>query len=544
MRAAAGYSQGRVGSWQEIHDRLTAHDRVASLSPEELDLLAEAAYLIGYDGESAEAWASAHAGHAARGDARQAARSAFWLVFTQLNRGAFAQAGGWLARLQRMVEERGEDCLERGYLLGFAGMQRIAEGEPEVALSMFGQAAEISRRYAEVDCLILSQLGEGQALLALGKVAEGCALLDEAMVAVTSETSEASSPIVTGFVYCAVIALCREIFDLRRAREWTGALSEWCAAHPELVPYRGQCLVHRAELFQHQGAWPEAMDEARLACERLSKPTPQPALGAALYLLGELHRLRGELSDAEDAYRSASARGHEPQPGFALLLLARREIDAAVVAVRRAVEQCPDPGRRAGLQAAHVEIALAAGISPEARTAAEDLAELASRLDSPYLDAVSGKAMGAVLFADGDAMGACRMLAEALAGFTHLDARYEAARAQILLALAYREVGDLATGELELAAARATLEEIGADPDVVRVYELRGTSATAGPGGLTQRELEVLRLVAEGKTNDEIASALVVSKHTVRRHVQNIFAKLGVTSRSAATAYACRHDLA
>jgi ATP/maltotriose-dependent transcriptional regulator MalT len=440
-----------------------------------------------------------------------------------------------------VVEEQSEDCLEHGYLLGFAGMQRMFEGEPEAALSIFGQAAEISRRYTDLDCLTLSQLGEGQALIALGKAAEGSALLDEAMVAVTSE---ASSPIVTGFVYCAAIALCHQLFDLRRAREWTGALTEWCAAHPELVPYRGQCLVHRAELFQHQGAWQEAMDEVRLACDRLSKPTPQPALGAALYLRGELHRLLGELSEAEDAYRSASARGHEPQPGFALLLLARGHIDAAVVAIRRAVEQTPDPGPRTGLQAAHVEIALAAGISPEARTAADDLAEVAIRLDSPYLDAISARALGAVLLHEHDAAGACRMLAEALSGFTHLDARYEAARAQILLARAYRELGDVATCELELAAARATLEAIGAHPDVARVDKLRCNSAPAGPGGLTERELEVLRLVAEGKTNDEIASALVVSKHTVRRHLQNIFAKLGVTSRSAATAYAFRHDLA
>jgi ATP/maltotriose-dependent transcriptional regulator MalT len=537
----AGHPREWVGSWQEIHDWLAAPDRVASLAPEEHDLLAEAAYLIGHDGESAKAWARAYAEHAANGDSRKAARSAFWLAFTQLNRGEFAQAGGWLARLQRVVEEQSEECLEHGYLLGFAGMQRMFEGEPEAALSIFGKAAEISRRYTDLDCLTLSQLGEGQALIALGKAAEGGALLDEAMVAVTSE---ASSPIVTGFVYCAAIALCHQLFDLRRAREWTGALTEWCAAHPELVPYRGQCLVHRAELFQHQGAWQEAMDEVRLACDRLSKPTPQPALGAAFYLRGELHRLLGELSEAEDAYRSASARGHEPQPGFALLLLARGHIDAAVVAIRRAVEQTPDPGPRTGLQAAHVEIALAAGISPEARTAADDLGEVASRLDSPYLDAISARALGAVLLHEDDAAGACRMLAEALSGFTHLDARYEAARAQILLARAYRELGDVATCELELAAARATLEAIGAHPDVVRVDKLRGSSAPAGPGGLTERELEVLRLVAEGKTNDEIASALVVSKHTVRRHLQNIFAKLGVTSRSAATAYAFRHDLA
>lgn len=540
MRAAAGSSQEWGGSWQEVHDRLADPDQAASLSPQDLDVLAEAAYLTGRDGESVGAWASAHAGHGACGDLHRAARSAFWLVFTHLIRGEFVQAGGWLARLQRLAEDQGEDCLERGYLLGFGGMQQMAQGEPEGALSMFDEAAEIARRHSDVDCLILSQLGAGQALLARGQAAEGRALLDEAMVGVTAG---ASSPIVTGFVYCAVIALCRDLFDLGRAREWTGALTEWCAEHPELVPYRGQCLVHRAELLQHQGAWPQAMDEVRLACERLSRPTRQPALGAALYQRGELHRLRGELSEAEDAYRSASALGHEPQPGFALLLLARGDIDAAVAAIRRAVEQCPEPGTRARLKAAHVEIALAAGIASEAGTVAAELAQIASRLDSPYLDAVSGLAMGSVQLVDGDATRACHELTEAVSGFAHLEVRYEAALAQVRLGLAYRVVGDFATSELELRAARAALADIGAHPDVTRVDELLSTSATPGPSGLTQRELEVLRMVAEGRSNDEIASALVISKHTVRRHVQNIFAKLGVSSRSAATAYAFRHDL-
>jgi ATP/maltotriose-dependent transcriptional regulator MalT len=529
-----------VGSWQETYDLLSGEDRQGELRGEDLDRLAASAYLVGREEESVKAWARAYAEHAARGDAPRAARSAFWLAFTLMNRGEHARAGGWFARVQRILAEPGGDCPERGYLLGMAGMERMAQGDPSEALALFRRSAEISRRFGDIDGLTLSRLGEGQALLALGRPDEGCALLDEAMLAVTSDEP---SPIVTGFVYCAVIALCQQIFDLRRAAEWTRALSEWCASHPDLVPYRGQCLVHRSELFQLQGAWGDAMKEARLACDRLSAPAGPPALGAALYQRGELHRLRGELAEAEEAYRQANAHGREPQPGLALLLLAQGRVDVALPAIRRAADQSSDPGTRARLRAAHVEIALAAGAPADAHAAADDLRALTGQLGSPYIHAVSDLANGGVFLADGDAQAACRTLSKALAGLNHLNARYEAARAQVLLGLAYRHFGDLATGELELQTARRTLQDLGADPDVARVDELLGSSA-AGGSGLTPRELQVLRLIAEGKTNDEIASALVVSRHTVRRHVQNIFAKVGVSSRSGATAYAFRHRLA
>jgi DNA-binding NarL/FixJ family response regulator len=529
------------GSWQETYDLLSSEDRPGALRGEDLDRLAASAYLVGREEESVKAWARAHAEHAARGDAPRAARSAFWLAFTLMNRGEHARAGGWFARVQRIVAELCGDCPERGYLLGMAGMERMAQGDPSEALALFRRSAEVSRRFGDIDGLTLSRLGEGQALLALGKRDEGCALLDEAMVAVTSDEP---SPIVTGFVYCAVIALCQQNFDLRRAAEWTRALSEWCASHADLVPYRGQCLVHRSELFQLQGAWGEAMEEASLACDRLSAPPGQPALGAAFYQRGELHRLRGEFAEAEEAYSRANAHGREPQPGLALLLLAQGRVDVALPAIRRAVDQSSDPGTRARLRAAHVEIALAAGALTDAHAAVDDLRALSGQLGSPYIHAVCDLANGAVLLADGDAQSACRTLSKALAGLNHLNARYEAARAQVLLGLAYRLFGDLATGELELQTARRTLQDLGGDPDVARVDELLGSPAAGGLSGLTPRELQVLRLIAEGRTNDEIASALVVSRHTVRRHVQNIFAKVGVSSRSGATAYAFRHGLA
>ncbi len=365
-------------------------------------------------------------------------------------------------------------------------------------------------------------------------------LFDEVMVSVTAGEI---SPIPAGIVYCAVIDACMVACDLRRAAEWTEALHDWCAAAPDLVPYRGQCLVHRSQILQAHGAWSDAMSEAERARVRLSEPA-HPALGLALYQQGELHRLRGQFAEAERAYRAASEQGRDPAPGLALLRLAEGNVEAAAAAVRRMVEESRGRLDRPPMLAAAVEVLLAAGDVDGARAAGDELTEIARAPGAPLLlRAMADYASGSVLLAAGDPSAALAALRRAYSGWRDLQMPYDAARARVQIARSCRAHGDEDAAVLELAAARDAFRGLGAGPDLTRVGALAGSTDTKRSAGLTDRECEVLRLVATGRTNREIAAELVISEHTVARHLQNIFMKLDLSSRAAATAYAYENGL-
>jgi DNA-binding NarL/FixJ family response regulator len=527
-------------AWADAVAALSAADGASALEPDDLVRLATATYLIGDDDESIALFERAHHVYLERSDVETAARCAFWLAFFLLGGGHVERGGGWVARGRRLLEADGRDCVEQGYLLFVGGMMSIFAGDTADAHATFCRSDAIGERFADADLVTLARHGQGRALIRLGRGVEGMALLDEVMVAVTSG---AVSPVVAGDVYCSVIQACEESFDLRRAQAWTTALSHWCAAQPDLVPYRGQCLLHRAEIMQLHGAWQDAIDEVERASERLAQRPGGSAAGAAFYRRGELHRLSGAFAEAEECYRQASRSGREPQPGLALLRLAQGQVDAAQAAIRRLVDEAESFVARSRLLPAHVAIMLAAGDVEAAAAAADELSTMAEEREAPLLRARATQAQGAVLVARGDARGALAALRQAWRAWQELDAPHEAAEARALIGLACRGLGDEDGAAMELDAARWAFQELGALPDVARMDVLARTGAVKDTGGLTARELEVLRLVAAGKTNRTIAADLFLSEKTVARHVSNIFVKLGVSSRSAATAFAYEHDI-
>jgi ATP/maltotriose-dependent transcriptional regulator MalT len=382
--------------------------------------------------------------------------------------------------------------------------------------------------------------GQGRALIRQGEIERGVVLLDEAMVAVTSDEVSAA---VAGNVYCSVIEACSDIFDLRRAQEWTAALDRWCSTQPDQVPFRGHCMLRRSEILQIHGAWTEAMDEADRARERFSESTQKRAAGAAFFRLGDLHRLRGEFEEAEQAYRDANHLGASPQPGIAQLRLIQGQIDAARMAIRHLLAEAGEINQRARALDACVEIMLAAGVVNDARAAADELEQIAAGVKAPLLQAISERSTGAVRLAEGDVDGALAILRKSLNAFQELVVPYEEARVQFLIAKACQKLDDCDTAEMELDAARRIFGQLGAVPDLARVEAFMKDSKSGGSDLLTQREVEVLKLVAAGMTNREIASKLFISEKTVARHLSNIFVKLDLSSRAAATAYAYKNEL-
>jgi DNA-binding CsgD family transcriptional regulator len=537
---ARGRQSFQRRAWGDAFAELSAADRETPLDAADIDRLAIAAHLTGRDAESTELWARAHHQFLQMGDAQQAARCACIIGHTLFLRGEHARSGGWLARARRVIEEAHCDSVVVGWLMLPAAIRCVMDGDAPGAYAAFQDATAIGARFADHDLVTMARMGQGRALIAMGRIAEGIALLDESMVAVTGDEV---SPMVAGAVYCSVIEACHDTFDLGRAQEWTEALAAWCAAQPGLVPYQGECLVRRAEILQLRGTWPDALQEVRRACEILSQPPPKRAVGAALYQQGELHRVRGELANAEEAYRHASHVGRSPQPGLALLRLAQGQVDAARAAIQQAIDGARDQRMRSRMLGAYVEIMLAAGEVGRARAAADELAALATTWSAPFLRATAAHAFGLVLHAEGQPQAALAPLRDAAEAWRDLGAPYEEARARAALGLAHRARGDEDTALLELDAARHAFHALGAAVDLARVKSIVRAPAPAGTGGLTARELEVLTLVATGKTNRMIAGELDISEKTVARHVANIFLKLGLSSRAAATAYVYRHDL-
>jgi len=528
-------TSGRQPARDWLQEYAELSTREGDLTPEDLERYSVAAHLLGKDEQAYRLLDQAHSGYLDQGDPEKAARAVFWLGFHLRNAHQAARSAGWLCRLHRILD----DCDPKGqqsYLpLLIDGVPLMQAGSVTQALPLLEQAAAGARAAGDDDVFVLAGLASGRCLIARGQTAQALATLDEVMVYVVADRV---APQVVGLAYCIVISLCMERFDIQRAAEWTQALTGWCDAQSGLMPYRGECQVHRAEIFQLHGSWTEAVEEAAQVSERV--PRAGFVAGGAHYRLAELHRLRGQLDLAEREYAVAASCGREVQPGLALLRLAQGNPATAIAGLDRALAEGRDPARQALLLAAKIEIGLADGRVEGARSALIQLDQNAAAIQTPYLAALSAHAGGQVELAEGDPQAALPLLRQAWTLWQQVDAPYEAARTRVLVSAACRAVGDDDAARMELDAARTIFEQLGAQSDLAALAPIEG----AGPGHpLTARECEVLVLVAKGHTNRGIAAILFLSEKTVARHLSNIFTKIDVSSRAAATAYAYQHGL-
>jgi DNA-binding CsgD family transcriptional regulator len=539
-RIGAGgvWERVRTGPWLPVYEELRVRDP-AGLTAVDLDSLAEAAWWLCRSDESIAARQRAYAAFRDDNDDRGAARTAARLFHEHFYRGDLAVAVGWLRRGFRHVE-RDPDGVERGWLRMAEAELHLHQGPLEQAVDGAAEAIQTARDHGDADLTAIGMQLQGRALVAQGRIDEGLALLDEAMTAVLAGEL---TPLAIGWVYCSVILACKDLADLRRAGEWTEAARVWCEALPETTPYsQGLCRIYRGEVLALRGAWAEAEAEMRRAHQQLLPHKPHGAAEAS-YGVGEVLRRRGDLVEAEQAFVRAQRLGWDPQPGLALLRLAQGRVEAAAAALRSALASpTVDRFARARLLAAQVEVSIAAGALDRARGAARELAAIADGLTSVVVQATASTAQGALHLAEGDRDAALADLRRGLHGWRALGLPYEEAKARLLIGMTRRLLGDKEGGRVEIETARAGFERLGAAADARHAASLI-QQRRASPRVLTDREVQVLRLVASGKSNRDIAGALHLSEHTVARHMQNILAKLGVSSRAAATSSALQQGL-
>jgi DNA-binding NarL/FixJ family response regulator len=520
--------------WTGAHDAFLTARQEVSLDADDLNALAEASWWLGLMDESLAPREEADARYLEASDNRRAAMRAFDIAYAYFLRGNETVGSGWVNRAQRLVDDE-PDCPEQGYLLYFAVETSLDGGEETMAKAR--QVHGFGRRHADHNLIAAGMVAEGRVLIKLGRAQEGLALLDEGMLEASSEDL---APNWAGNIYCHLMAACYELGDIRRAAAWTQSTAEWCDQMAPAVLFKGICRVHRAQVMQILGAWTQAQDEAERVCQDVAH-IHVGIVAEGRYQIGEIRRLRGDLDGAEEAYSQGHQLGRDPQPGLALVRLAQGRPEAAAALIHSALAGVTDRLARARLLSAQVEIAVAAGDPATASVAADELDAVAATYQSSGLQAAAKRSRGAVLLATGRTEEALSTLRAACSGWTELEAPYDCAKVRVLLARAYRQLGDMESSERELDAAHSAFEELGAELDAREAGEERRATL---PEGLTEREGEVLALVAAGSTNRQIAEALFLSRKTVERHVSNIFTKLGVTTRTAAARFAFEHGIA
>lgn len=522
----------RRNEWADATELFLRADVEGGLDAEDLEALVWAAGIAAHDSEMLAALERLYSYYKARGDHENCARAAFWCGLRNMMIGEVGLGSGWLQRAGRHVAETPQHCVQRGYLILPEVFICRAKGDYEAAIAAADRALGIGEKAGDDDLVALAGSLKGGVLFRLGRIEEGYGPIDEAMLLASGHRL---SPLVTGVVYCEIVASCCRVLEMVRAREWTAILDAWCRRNPQARAFNGVCQVHRAEVLQLEGNWPEAFAEAERAGQGLKGTTEQTAMATAAYRRAEILRLRGRFPEAEAEYRRAGEIGLDPQPGLALLRLAQGRSSEAAAMILRALDTASDLPRKTALLPAGVEICIASNDLTACETLCDELSAIAAHFGTEILARVADQACGALALARGDAAGAVAALARARRFWSEFSAPYLVARLRLEIARGCAELGDREGAAMEMEAAERIFLDLGAEPDLARLRDLRG-DRQRGHGDLTPREREVLTLMAEGRSNRRIADELGVSPKTVNRHVENIFDKLGASSRAAAVA--------
>lgn len=507
------------------------HEAVTALDVDDLASLAQAHWWLGDIDEYARATEEVCRRRTSAGDTPGAALAALEVGFSETVRGHEAAGSGWLARARRLLAETPE-AVEHGYLLILDGYGAMDAGDTGRADALVRRVLDIGDRFQEPTLQSHGLFLSGCLAIRGGRVHQGERFLDEAMVPVLSGRT---APPWAGNLYCRMMQLCYELGDLPRAQHWTELTEAWCREFAPATLFTGICRVHRVQLLQVHGHWARALSEAEQAAADLTD-LDVVAAGEAHYRCGELHRLRGELDDAEAAYRTARSLGREPLPGLALLHLERGHATRAAATLGAALAACPAPLDRAPLLAARIEVALSQDDLGALDVLVDELSDIADRHDSPAWQAEACRWRGSVQAAQGQHATALPMLREARDRWQRIDAPREVARTRVEIARSLELLGDAHSAREERDLAAAAFAELGAQRELRRLLAQQRRHRSVE--GLSPREVEVLAAVSAGGTNREVGSRLHISERTVARHLANTYLKLGVASRTAAVARA------
>ena len=514
--------------WHASYQAFARAGEEAVLCTDDLDAMAVAAWRLGRGKESLRVAERVFA-QLSRTDPSSAAMKAVELGLAWFTRGDVNIGRGWMNRARRLLDAESEGE-SHGYLVYLEALVAMVSRDADALANRVTTLQGICGRLDSPALTALCRVAEALAAIGETRIADAYALIDEAMLPVLAD----EVPIDwAGDIYCVVLNQCHRLADLPRMREWTHSMDRWCTDFAASANYGGVCDVHRLQI-QAAGDDYRMLEERLAAASSALEEVNGYAAAEGYYQLGEVRRLRGNAEGALAAFARARALGKDPQPGEALLRCAQGDGDRAWTDLRVALAGEDLSGRMRLLHGA-VDVALARGSVEEAERHCAEMESGAEAFGTPGFRAWAAHARGAILVQQGQHPDALASLEAALREYRTQQSRYETAQVYEWMAVAHRGLGDEELAAADTATAENIYAQLGVEPAHV-------CGATT-PGGLTRREIEILAHIASGATNKQVAEQICISEKTVGRHLANIYAKLGVSSRTAAVTWAYANNV-